>query len=292
MGKIVKAASVTDTAYVVHVPRIESEAPVAAAHEADERFASPFIDERDAFSERPSEHGGMLVEESRVDWAAVRGDAEALIDRAATDAQALLEHAERAALELLERADVQVAELESQARERGAADGRAAAQEEARLQLEPELATLRGLISGVRAQREAMFAAAEPEMVRLALDVAERVVHTEVGSNPNVVVENVRQAVARVLAREVVTLRVNPADIEVIRHHRDAIVASSDIEHLRVVEDQRVDRGGVLVETESGTIDAKITTQLREARRAIVNDDSIALGPSAEGELHPPAQAS
>jgi len=89
-----------------------------------------------------------------------------------------------------------------------------------------------------------------------------------------------------------VTLRVNPADLDTIRQHREAITASNDVEHLRIVEDQRVDRGGVLVETEAGTIDAKIATQLREARRAILNDgeDGIALGDAEM--LHSPAQAS
>ena len=56
------------------------------------------------------------------------------------------------------------------------------------------------------------------------------------------------------------------------------------------MEDQRVDRGGVLVETEAGTIDSKIATQLREARRAIFSEEEIALGD--EEILHSSAQAS
>ncbi len=88
--------------------------------------------------------------------------------------------------------------------------------------------------------------------------IAERIVHERTRSNPNVVVENVRQALTRLVGREVVTLRVNPGDLDTIREHRDEIVAANDVEHLRVVEDQRVDRGGVIVETDAGTIDAKI----------------------------------
>ena len=97
-------------------------------------------------------------------------------------------------------------------------------------------------------------------------------------TNANIIVENVRQALTRLVSREVVTLRVNPVDLDAIRQHRDAIVAASDVEHLRIVEDQRVDRGGVIVETDAGTIDSKIATQLREARRAILSEDEIALG--------------
>ena len=120
--------------------------------------------------------------------------------------------------------------------------------------------------------------------------IAERIVHTEVANNRHVVVENVRAAVTRLVSREVVTLRVNPADHETIRQYRDSIVAASDVEHLRIVEDQRVDRGGVLVETDAGTIDAKISTQLREAKRAILTEEAIALDtPEARDALLPPA---
>ena len=121
--------------------------------------------------------------------------------------------------------------------------------------------------------------------------IAERVIHGELQTNQTVIVENVRQALTRLVSREVVTLRVNPVDLEAIRAHRDQIVAAGDVEHLRIVEDQRVDRGGVVVETDAGTIDSKIATQLREARRAILSDDEIALGETAD-LLHSSAQAS
>jgi flagellar assembly protein FliH len=130
---------------------------------------------------------------------------------------------------------------------------------------------------------------AEPELTRLAMAIAERIVHGELVTNPNVIVENVRQALTRLVSREVVTLRVNPVDLDMIRQHRDEIIAAGDVEHLRIVEDQRIERGGVIVETDAGTIDSKISTQLREARRAILSDDEIALGEA--DMLHSPAQA-
>jgi flagellar assembly protein FliH len=78
------------------------------------------------------------------------------------------------------------------------------------------------------------------------------------------------------IAREKVTVRVNPADVEMLRSHREALLNGHDVESVRVIEDQRVDRGGVVIETESGTIDAKISSQLREARRALHVEDLAA----------------
>ena len=57
--------------------------------------------------------------------------------------------------------------------------------------------------------------------------------------------------------------------------------------------DARTHRGGVLLETDAGTIDAKVSTQLREVRRLLAVDDAMTVSPSSEAALiNRPAQAS
>jgi len=288
VGKIVKQARFSDAAYVVEIPRADAPADSAPIAQSEDDFAANFS--------APSANGhteriALPQAEPRIDWDQLRSDAEAIVDHAASDAESLIRQAESKALELVERAHARITQLEEDARaagrEQGYAAGKAAAEEE----LAPVITTIRELIESIRVQRSAAIAAAEPELVRLAMAVAERVVHGELQTNQSVIVENVRQALTRLVSREVVTLRVNPVDLDAIRAHRDQIVAAGDVEHLRIVEDQRVDRGGVVVETDAGTIDSKVATQLREARRAILSDDEIALGETTD-LLHSPAQAS
>jgi flagellar assembly protein FliH len=76
---------------------------------------------------------------------------------------------------------------------------------------------------------------------------------------------------------------VNPADIEQMRAHRDELLALGDVKTLRVIEDQRVDRGGVILETDAGSVDAKISTQLTEVRKILhIVDDLVVLPPPAQ----------
>jgi flagellar biosynthesis/type III secretory pathway protein FliH len=289
VGKIVKEARFSDAAHVVEVPHADfvADAQVQAHGEPDDRFAAPFV--------APSSNGHteritLPKAEPSVDWEKLRADAEAIIDHAAGDAENLIRQAEATARELISAAQARIAQLEEDARasghEQGYGDGKGAAEAE----LTPVITTIRELIESIRAQRSAVMTSAEPELTRLAMAIAERIVHGELVTNPNVIVENVRQALTRLVSREVVTLRVNPVDLDMIRQHRDEIIAAGDVEHLRIVEDQRIERGGVVVETDAGTIDSKISTQLREARRAILSDDEIALGEA--DMLHSPAQAS
>ncbi len=292
MGKVVKAARFVEKKYVVGVPA----APVPDApheQESDDLFAGftgpstngAYVDEQPAAREAPPAR--------EVDWDALKADAEAIVDRAASDAESLLLQAETTALELVARAEARAREIEEEARAKAHAEGLELGRDEAKQELDPVIATFRELIESIGSQRAQVISTAEPELVRLAMAIAERIVHTEVANNREVIVENVRSALTRLVSREVVTLRLNPVDHETIRQFRDAIVAASDVAHLRIVEDQRVDRGGVMVETDAGTIDAKISTQLREAKRAILSEEAIALDSSPDEELlHPSAQVS
>jgi flagellar assembly protein FliH len=287
VGKIVKSARFVDAKYVVDIPRAEAPVDAEPPRELDEhptvRVATPSTN---GHTERVT----LPPLPEKVNWEQLRSDAEAIVDRAAGDAESLIRQAERKALELVAGAAERISKLEEDARESGREQGYVAGKSAAEDELAPVITTIRELIESVRAQRSAVIAAAEPELVRLAMAVAERIVHSELQTNQSVIVENVRQALTRLVSREVVTLRVNPVDLDMIRQHRDEIVASGDVEHLRIVEDQRVDRGGVVVETDAGTIDSKISTQIREARRAILSDDDLALGEA--GMISSPAQAS
>jgi flagellar assembly protein FliH len=288
VGKIVKSARFVDAKYVVEVPR----AQVPSEAESPPR---PLVEQPTVRVAAPSTNGHtdritLPPAQPSLNWEQLRSDAEAIVDRAAGDAENLIRQAEAKALELVGAAQARISKLEEDARESGHEQGYAAGKTAAEDELAPAITTIRELIESVRAQRGAVIAAAEPELAKLAMAIAERVVHTELQTNQDVIVENVRQALTRLVSREVVTLRVNPVDLDTIRQHRDDILAAGDVEHLRIVEDQRVDRGGVVVETDAGTIDSKISTQLREARRAILSDDNIALG---EAEMiSSPAQAS
>ncbi len=293
MGKVVKSARFAERKYVVGVPAVDVVASAPPVVQCDDAFAVAHL----ATGLNGYSNGVHAPEPEppaepvpQIDWERIRADAEAIVDRAAADAETLLKQAEATAADIVTSAQARVAQIEEEARTRGCRRGYDEGRQAAHDELDPVFKTMREMIEGMRAQREGFIASAEPELVRLAMAIAERIVHTEVSNTRQVVVENVRAALTRLVSREVVTLRVNPADHETIRQYREAIVAASDVGHLRVVEDQRVDRGGVLVETDAGTIDAKISTQLREAKRAILSEEAIVLDTSqVRDALLPPA---
>ena len=266
------------TAYIVSVPK---------AQPFEEQFSNGHgapSDETIDFE--PLAASGVAPEVKPVDWTAARAEVLGLIDDAQTQAEVLIQEGEQRAIELISEAAAQAGDIEEEARKDGFNQGQQDGRDAASAELDDMLSTMRGLVDVARAERHKIIEGAEPEIIKLAMSLAEKIIHQQVSVDKSVVVSMARAAITRLVNRETVTVRVNPADIEMIRENKEKMLANSDIEHLRIVEDNRVDRGGVVMETESGTIDAKIMTQVKEAKRVLqVEDDPAPVAPSDDESL-------
>jgi flagellar assembly protein FliH len=267
MGRVVKNARVNSQRYHVAVPNAENPYPDAEEqHYAQSLESEPL--------ELPS------PQSPPVDVDALAQQARALIDTAERHAKALLQNAHERATKLLAEAERRSVALVETAQAEAKAAGHAEGSAQADREMSEMLATMRNLVDMARVERHKLMESAEPEIVRLAVGIAERVLHQQIALDRGVVVEMAKVAIARLVEKESVTVRVNPGDLEQIREHREELLSNGEIKNLRVIEDQRVDRGGVVVETDGGTIDARISTQVNEAKRVLHIEDEVVVQPA------------
>ncbi len=285
MGRVVKGARFREERYALEVPEIAIPvvAPVAAAAE----FASEDEFGFGAFGDGLLEDAPLASAppEPDIDFDAIRLQAQAVLDQADHDAEAVLADARERARALVEDAAARADAIAQDARRRGHDEGHEAGRAAADAEMNDMLVTMRGLLEMARVERHKLIEAAEPELVRLALGIAERVLHQQIALDRGVVVEMAKTAISRLIERDTVTVRVNPADLERIREHRAELIAIGDIRNLRIVEDKRVGGGGVVVETDAGTIDARIKTQLDEARKILHIEDDVIVEPAPADAL-------
>lgn len=124
-------------------------------------------------------------------------------------------------------------------------------------------------------EMEEFYVAAEPELASLSVDIARKILKQELTQNPECVMKVVRAAIYRVKDKEVRVL-VNPTDLETVRSERDSLMGIADgLTSVEIVSDRRVGQGGCVLETPSGSIDARIETQLTHIEEVISkeNDD-------------------
>lgn len=282
MGRVVKGARFREERYALPAPEI---APPPLAQEP-QPFGDDFSSDDDYGFGAAAQETSFGTPEPAFDSARLEAQANAVLDEAAQNAEALLADAHERARTMIEEAAARAETIEQQARQSGHDEGFAAGRDAADHEMNEMLATMRGLLQMAHAERHKIMESAEPELVRLALGIAERVLHQQVALDRGVVVEMAKTAIARLIERDTVTVRVNPADLERMREHRDELVAIGDVRNLRVIEDGRVDRGGVVVETDAGTIDARISTQLDEARKVLHIEDEIVVEPAPQADVH------
>lgn len=165
--------------------------------------------------------------------------------------------------------EIDVDALRAAAWEEGHAAGRAAAAEE----LAPAVAALHAAAVGVDAARDAAAAEAERAAVDLALRIAEQIVRASIDAAPERVLDTVTGALRRLMDRERVIVLVHPDDLELVRDRTPEVIAPlGGIEHCEVQADRRVARGGAIIRTIDGEVDATLPTKLERMRELIAEE--------------------
>lgn len=135
---------------------------------------------------------------------------------------------------------------------------------------EEALAELYESLVVARERRETAIAQAEHDLLRLAVRIAEKIIGRELKTDPATVADIVANALRHARQQEMLTVRVNPGDAALVQQERARIDPMGRARFLDIVSDPRVAPGGCVIETESGTIDARLETQLRALERALL----------------------
>lgn len=116
----------------------------------------------------------------------------------------------------------------------------------------------------------------ESDLRALAVRIAERILGRELQLHPEAVVDVAAQALSQAGAPRDVLLRVHPDDLKALERGRPRLLercARAQVIQLRA--DPTVGRGGCIVETELGTVDARLPLQLEAIERALRSAGSL-----------------
>jgi type III secretion protein L len=126
------------------------------------------------------------------------------------------------------------------------------------------------LLLEAREDRDQALAGVERDLLRLAIKIAEKILGREIKRDRAAVVDIVATALRQARRNEMITIRVNPADLPVIEEQRQRLDRAGREKYMDLVPDPRVASGGCVIESESGAIDAQLETQFRVLERALL----------------------
>jgi flagellar assembly protein FliH len=161
-----------------------------------------------------------------------------------------------------------LAALEREAFTKGYAQGERAGLEAGGKRAEAMLRRVAQTLEELGGLRQTLIHETEREMVQLALTLARRVVHREVTLDPELAAALAHVALERLGTTTPATIRLNPEDYTIVAQDGARWGGAS----VTVVPDPSISRGGCLVESEFGSVDATIERQFDELSRALFGD--------------------
>ena len=163
----------------------------------------------------------------------------------------------------MDKAKKQVGELKSNAKkqgyEAGFEDGFNKGKEAAKEEFSPVLETIKHLVEELSGFRKEMYYKVEREMIEMVIALTKKIIHFEFSTHEDAVQDMIRLAVHSVLDRESMVIKIHPTDKEYAEsflpelHHM-----YSEIKNITIVKNSGIERGGCIIETNFGVIDARI----------------------------------
>lgn len=203
---------------------------------------------------QPSRHDQRLaialLNEARERAAKIVADAEA-------QAAAIRERAER---EHAQEVEALRATLMAQAREEARAEQAA--------QMDALQARFAALVEQAIVTEQELRRAYQADLLALAVALAERILGREIATDPSVLERMLSVAIAHAQGSTITQIMVHPDDLELAEQYIEPILSASH-EGVEIVADPHVTRGGCVIGTRTGFIDARIDTQLAEARAVL-----------------------
>jgi len=207
------------------------------------------------------------------------------------EAERIVAHAQQQAERIVAEANAKAEQLVSNASDRGFAEGREAglnaamdegreigrneALNEYRTKIESLLKTWSSAIERWENDRTQMYMQAREDVLRFASAVAEKVIRRHIECDPKIIHDQIEEALQIISRPSSVIVSINPDD----RGSTEDIVAKllerfRNCEHIELQDNANISRGGCVVSTRDGTIDASIERQLQRIVETIFPDES------------------
>ncbi len=242
--------------------------------EADEFKASWEVEKQQMFSDAQAKADEIVKKAEEAAFAEVKrqsDQAQIVKTEAEAAAEKIIQDAKAQAAKILEQANSDKSEISRNSYKEGYEKGHGEGYSTGKDEVTRLVDRTHKILESVMARREKILSETEQQIVELVILMARKVVKVLSESQKSVVMANVLQALKKVKGRGSVTLRVNLADVKLTSEHvQDFIKQVENVQGITVLEDSTVEKGGCIVETDFGAIDARIQSQLSELENKIL----------------------
>ena len=189
-------------------------------------------------------------------------------------ADAYLEAVRQGAAKIIQRAQEEAINIKEQAEQAGRKAARDAVEsildEKVSRQMQSLIPALNQAVSQIEDSKGQWLCHWETSVVTLALAIAERIIRREIKETPELTLEWISEALRLATGSADITVRLCPTDHQTLRTEADSLTGLFfPLATANIVSDPNITQGGCRVDTEFGTIDQQIETQLARVKEEL-----------------------
>lgn len=154
-------------------------------------------------------------------------------------------------------------------RQRGLQEGRVAGAEEVRREAETELARIRSISTELQRALDTGIRGIEDVAVAIAFEAVCKMLGSAAASRDGIRAL-VHEAAAHAAGAQQVTVRLHPGDLAALQAAGGMEGALASGARVQWVADKSIELGGCVVETDGGTLDARLETQVERLRATLL----------------------
>ena len=135
--------------------------------------------------------------------------------------------------------------------------------EELRAELQAHFDDLTTAISNLKTARDDVIESSQSQIIDLALNIAEKVIHKQIESDAYIIQSVVEDTFNKISGSDRITFKINPADADAFNEFQPTIESRLiGVEKITVQQDGTVDQGGCIIETDLGFVDVTIREKM------------------------------
>lgn len=179
--------------------------------------------------------------------------------------EAILEHARQEAAHCLQEARVKAEAIKTGAYQEGFQQGLDQGQEKINQHFHAVIQSFCQATEGIFALRQKFLSQAEDDIVTLACKLAEKIISHEIQTQPDIFTTILHQALDRSSSSDCIVVYMNPNDLQIAQKQQHNLIEHlGKVRQLTIETDETIERGGCIVRTDLGEIDARIDVQIKE----------------------------
>jgi len=158
----------------------------------------------------------------------------------------------------------------------GFEEGKQVGVEEGKENIKPLIEDFAKINKNILNEKELLLHNAEKDVISLCYLIAKKIIKKEIEKDDKIILNIVRDALNYISNETSVILKLNPKDYDIVKDYEDEFAfVLSDMKNFKFEANEKITRGGYLIETDSGEIDARLEIKISELEKLLMGEKNI-----------------